>query len=512
MKRMKRIFMIVLSVFLIISQTVLFSSPPLTVNAQESQSSAIALPVAELAALLWNLLMTAGVGIGAYGIMDNYTSQEKLYDDFLNSLGDGTITIPDGEITIHGPHSGESYWDLGQLEGLDNLLNWSPEPPKPEEPPEPDKPPEPPKVPQDDYWQQLGKQSSFKVNGAFLGAISEYFYNLLNSDSELKKELFPENTAVGTGWSGEAKKDSNGKYVLEGRVNVIDSNADFLYVFNTISSNKPVGIFSNNGVSLHLQMYHLNQNNLMSLYARTNCYVIDYKIDSDYRFLRWQDSYWFSTNSKQDLVYSVNFPVFSNTIDALNYLKTGNDEACLNRMKKQIDYKAAVNKLPQTLKPLLKPDTYFSAKSLADTMIKTKTQIETQPEMDTETYTEQFTKTLTETLVEVKPEYKPAPAPAYPDTDTETGTGTAGEGLTRDWKMVFPFCIPFDMIDLIRAFEAEPKAPYFEIPIKSELFQFEYMIEIDLKDFDEIARIFRLGETALFLIGLALVTGKVIKW
>lgn len=111
------------------------------------------------------------------------------------------------------------------------------------------------------------------------------------------------------------------------------------------------------------------------------------------------------------------------------------------------------------------------------------------------------------------------------DTGTDTDTPSKpGEGTdTVDWptssdlslpKLIitkFPFCIPFDIANMIGLLEAEPKAPVFKMPLKIGTVVNEE-ITLDLDQFSDVIRIIRWGELILFVAGLALVTRNYIKW
>lgn len=89
---------------------------------------------------------------------------------------------------------------------------------------------------------------------------------------------------------------------------------------------------------------------------------------------------------------------------------------------------------------------------------------------------------------------------------------TSNESFTRDLKLIFPFCIPFDLVDCFKLFNAEPETPRIEVPMHFGIIDVDYTWVIDLKDFDSVAVICRSMFLILFLIGLALATSKVIKW
>lgn len=120
---------------------------------------------------------------------------------------------------------------------------------------------------------------------------------------------------------------------------------------------------------------------------------------------------------------------------------------------------------------------------------------------------------------------------ALDDTGTDTdnpskpgeGTDTDKPGDSVNWpsagdislpKLIiskFPFCIPFDVADMIALLETEPKAPVFKMPIKVGSIVNEE-ISLDLEQYSDVIRIIRWGELLLFVAGLAYVTRNYIKW
>ena len=108
---------------------------------------------------------------------------------------------------------------------------------------------------------------------------------------------------------------------------------------------------------------------------------------------------------------------------------------------------------------------------------------------------------------EPNPDPSPDPSPEpNPDESEDNGKFTA------DLKTLFPFCIPFDLVDCFKLFNAEPETPRIEVPMHFGIIDVDYTWVIDLKDFDSVAVICRSMFLILFLIGLALATSKVIKW
>ena len=83
--------------------------------------------------------------------------------------------------------------------------------------------------------------------------------------------------------------------------------------------------------------------------------------------------------------------------------------------------------------------------------------------------------------------------------------GIVADDLTADLKSIFPFCIPFDLINCIKGLSAEGEAPKWvmKIPMPTG---YTWTITVDMADYDSVVRIFRLGEDLLFIVGLIMIT------
>ena len=95
--------------------------------------------------------------------------------------------------------------------------------------------------------------------------------------------------------------------------------------------------------------------------------------------------------------------------------------------------------------------------------------------------------------------------PSIPDVDL-------GDLKSPGLDDKFPFCIPFDLIDLISALDAEPEAPKFTIPvIKNEEYGWDYSVTVDWSDFDVVAKVCRSVEIFCFIGFLILKTRSLIR-
>lgn len=98
--------------------------------------------------------------------------------------------------------------------------------------------------------------------------------------------------------------------------------------------------------------------------------------------------------------------------------------------------------------------------------------------------------------------------PVAPDSGI---TNESDQGLYKlpDLREYFPFCIPFDLINLFSCFVAEPETPHFLVAMStgSQLEQ----TEINLSSWDNIASMVRTFELIGFILGLILVTRNLIR-
>ena len=72
----------------------------------------------------------------------------------------------------------------------------------------------------------------------------------------------------------------------------------------------------------------------------------------------------------------------------------------------------------------------------------------------------------------------------------------------------FPFCIPWDMIALIKSMNASKKAPVFHFEYTFKTLNYTFIVDVDMSDYWKYIKIFRWGITIFFVIGLFFVTVK----
>lgn len=105
------------------------------------------------------------------------------------------------------------------------------------------------------------------------------------------------------------------------------------------------------------------------------------------------------------------------------------------------------------------------------------------------------------------PDPNPEPDPDAPATDEEAAQYTA------DLTTVFPFCIPFDLIRAFKVLSVQGEAPVYEMPLQIDYksIHVDEHWSIDMSDFSSVIQILRVMETLGFIVGLILVTRKLIR-
>lgn len=230
-------------------------------------------------------------------------------------------------------------------------------------------------------------------------------------------------------------------------------------------------------------------------------------------------------------------PVFGNEQDAREYVASGQGyKNAINYKPSIYNYPSLANSLSNSLaswtgtrlSPATLQKTYTGVKNAYETEIKPNVDAEKDTDTNTKTYVDTVTKVVTETVVkpdtdtgtEPGTETKPNTGTTTPGTGTGTGTGTDTdadpetdvENYKRDLRLVFPFCLPFDLIALLDALDAEPVTPCFDFPFVVDALDINMTIKLDLAFLDDVAEKIRLFETIGFVISLITVTHKMIKW
>ena len=105
------------------------------------------------------------------------------------------------------------------------------------------------------------------------------------------------------------------------------------------------------------------------------------------------------------------------------------------------------------------------------------------------------------------------------DTDPDNPETPAPEEEASPYKAdlreIFPFCIPFDLIHLLKVFDAEAEAPVFEFPLDIEMdnpwtgekvVNYHHTFKLDMADYEPVIKILRIFQVIFFIIALMLIT------
>lgn len=80
-----------------------------------------------------------------------------------------------------------------------------------------------------------------------------------------------------------------------------------------------------------------------------------------------------------------------------------------------------------------------------------------------------------------------------------------------DITKLFPFCIPFDLVKLIKGMSAEKAPPVFHFEHKFKGINYTFVVDVDLSDYDKYIKVFRFGLQVIFVITLMFLTVKFSK-
>lgn len=94
-----------------------------------------------------------------------------------------------------------------------------------------------------------------------------------------------------------------------------------------------------------------------------------------------------------------------------------------------------------------------------------------------------------------------------PDTSNTVSNASKFGDITK----LFPFCIPFDLVKLIKGMSAEKAPPMFHFEHKFKGINYTFVVDVDLSDYDKYIKVFRFGLQVLFVITLMFLTVKFSK-
>lgn len=243
-----------------------------------------------------------------------------------------------------------------------------------------------------------------------------------------------------------------------------------------------------------------------------------------------------SSSTSDGQKYYSNLPLFDTEEEAMNYANTFNANADkytkeniwvhpdLQETYKNNGKLEYPQEAPQPLQ-------YPSAENLADLAKKLNPEInpDYSPEMAPNYVQELIEQLQKNPSVDPDPDPNPNPNPGtdpQPTTaplPTVNPTGTPenptpeeeASPYKADLREIFPFCIPFDLIHLLKVFEADAEAPVFEFPLDIEMdnpwtgekvVDYHHTFKLDMSDYEEVIKILRIFQVIFFIIALMLIT------
>lgn len=250
------------------------------------------------------------------------------------------------------------------------------------------------------------------------------------------------------------------------------------------------------------------------------------------------DSLWYSTTyvaiGLESIACFSGIPVFENYQDALTYLVDGNASKALNYFQGQsnpenwfdYDYSQISSKLDKilaaltTLPTITTDDLTGFAQGVANGVVAGNIPASdpaTQQELMERLLEEQARQTASESMAtatenDLLPDYdNTVPLPTRTPEQEQQVENIKDAKMVVDLHEFFPFCVPFDLVRLIKVLHAEPQAPCFETAIKYDKLNINVPIKLDLSQFDDAAKVFRLCEVILFILSLILITRNIIR-
>lgn len=211
--------------------------------------------------------------------------------------------------------------------------------------------------------------------------------------------------------------------------------------------------------------------------------------------------------------YMSKFPTFNTREDAYNYLVQFSNKGVQHNPiwvtpELQDTYKNTGQfEFPENMpSPLRVPN----ADDLAE--LARKLNPEENPDYNPEDIPEYIKQYINDLKINPAPDN---PDPDNPDPDNpggNTGDDTPkNESFLADLKHLFPFCIPFDLVDCFRLFNAKPETPRVEVPVHFGIINYDHTFVFDLSDFNGVAVVCRSMFLILYMVGLILATRALIK-
>ena len=98
--------------------------------------------------------------------------------------------------------------------------------------------------------------------------------------------------------------------------------------------------------------------------------------------------------------------------------------------------------------------------------------------------------------------------PPIPHPDTDIDPVPAITSKYGDITKLFPFCIPFDLVKLIKGLSAKKAPPVFHFEYKFKAIHYNFVVDVDLSDYEKYVKIFRYGMQIFYIIALMFMTAR----
>lgn len=385
-------------------------------------------------------------------------------------------------------------------------------------------------------------------SGALTKYVGNYITQLVNGERGEVSDTFLNSLGIPDFYfDGEYKIDKDGYPIFEVYTDCVSYHTLFLN-----------GIYWFKYMNLN---YEYSSSSRMALFVEDNVVIRDGK---EYRPIRFHmyyekgdrpdsdfsigDYFYYSVNggwsyAQQKTLYikageisKIKYmPVFDDKNEMINFLRTGDYSKCLNYFKGEVtkpsdwlnyDFAQISEKLDQILKALTTLPTITTddlagfAQGVGNAVVAGNvpsadpaTQQQQMQQILEDTARDTATRSLADSAMGTESETgdDDTPRPTRTVEEYENDQTIQNGTMVVDWHEFFPFCVPYDMVRLIKVLNAEPQAPCFETAIKYDKLNINVPVKLDLSQFDKAAEIFRLCETIMFILGLILVTRNLIR-
>lgn len=400
--------------------------------------------------------------------------------------------------------------------------------------------------------------SGFTLASGFFGMMADFISDIWADDVNGTKYFYPdENFDDKFGFKNNCYKghyptDADGNYYIQGNYVYTNGSNTWLekITFDTKYNFKVVGVLNgtvNSYGNISYEFYIKSASTLINCYVP--CSIIRYDLTGK---ILSQSTSTIDGVLGTIIKSAMNIPVFSTMTQAEAYFENGTDTGILNGTKlnhTELISDGVGGSLSIFEGKQLKPETFANAYKALDTSYNNQVapQISDDPVLNTDLFNQIMASTAanvasnSEIIPDTDPVTDPVKVPGQlpsdipitipsdqpiniPQSEEDLRQDTAVEAETAldeamngsnykyDLSDVFPFCIPFDFVDLLKALSAEPKTPSFEFPFVVPILGINNVYVIDLNWMNTVMQIVRTMEIVGFLMFLMVLTGKVIKW